>query len=185
MLQNGSQLDLSIQAASTTTRGYAEILSLVSSQLPISGIYVVNSTVQASGLLDQVMGSLSLSDIPYTVNMRVRVTGDFADPNDVLQIVEHQFYEASNEDNYPTAACITNIIDPQGNISPTDCAGQIGPGGKPPEKSLSDVVKDFFDQVKSLGWTLIIAIIGIVVIVLALAAYGPNVPSIAKAARPI
>lgn len=185
MLQSGSQLDLSIQASSTVTRGYAGILSDVAAQLPISNIYVQTSKVQASGALDQVFGGLTLSDVPYVANMRVRVTSDFNDPNDVLDIVQHAFYEASGEDNYPTSACITNIVDPSGNSTPTDCAGQVGPGGKAPEKGFSEIIAEFFSQLKSLGWTLVVGIIAIVVIVLALAAYGPNVPAIAKAARPI
>ena len=185
MLQSGSQLDLSIQASSTTTRGYAEILSDVSSKLPIDGIYVVNSQVQASGALDQIFGALTLSNVPYVVNMRVRTTSDYSSPNDVLQIVEHEFYEASGEDNYPSSACVTQIIDPSGNATATDCSGQVGPGGKPAEKGFSDLIKEFFDNLKSLGWTLVVGIIAIVIIVLVLAAYGPNVPSIARAARPI
>jgi hypothetical protein len=180
MLPAGSTLSLSIQHQSS--QGYAAILSLVAARLSVDGIRVVDSNVTASGFLDQVLGSLSFSAVPYTVSMRIKTTVDYNEPGDALAVVEHEFYEADNEKNFPTAGCITSITLPDGTIEQTDCQGQTGPGGKAPESSLSDIASNFFDSLKSAGWTLVVAIIGIVVLVLVLVAYSPNVGSAARAA---
>lgn len=177
MLPAGSQLDVSIQAQSTLKKGYSAILSDLAARLPVQNVAVLTSTAQASGFFDQVLGGLTLSNVPFVVNMRVVTNVDFDKPNDVLAVIEHELYEATGEDNYPTAGCVTAI-----NGDATDCAGQVGPGGKKPESSLSDIVADFFKNLSSTAKTILYVIAGILILVLLIVAFGPNVPSVAKAA---
>jgi hypothetical protein len=178
-----SILTLSITGETGLLNSTADaVVQAVSADLSADGrMTVVGSPSVGGSIADTILGtvaSLSYSQ-PFQVTMQVQVNTAFANQNDPLSIVENFFQQESGY--FPTAASVTAIQTPgqtQAQATGVAAASPAGIGGT----SLSTSISNFWSSLTSTAQTLLIALIGIVVLVLVLIAYGPNVGKVAQAA---
>lgn len=190
MITAGSIVTLSITSVITTDTADS-IVQQVSSALANDGrLSVVGSPVVGGSLLNAALGaleSLSLNQ-PFQVSMQVLTNTDFSGTNDPLSIVENEFYTATG--TYPTAASTISVQAPGAAGIPTEQPGATpqGIGGSSASASpsavvgsgISDAIAKFFAQLTSSAKSLLIGLAAILILVLVLIAYGPNVGNAAS-----
>lgn len=161
------------------------VLQAVSADLSSDGrITVIGSPQISTSITDAIFGtivSLSYSQ-PFQVIMQIQVNTEFAQASDALSIVEHFFEQESG--SYPISASVTAVQTPGASqATPTGLPGLSpgGVGGEGPGSSIADTISNFFSQLTSAAKTLLIALVAIIILVLVLVAYGPNVSKVATA----
>lgn len=112
----------------------------------------------------------------YVATLQVQLLGDFGSAEDVLSIVQGAFYKVLG--TYPASASITTITTPAGQSSTT---GQPAPDQPPPGKGPLDYLGDLFGATADTVKWILIAIVGLIVLILLIVGYGPNVPKVARA----
>ena len=173
---------LTVSVAAVTYGDSNSDLSQASLALLNDNLQVISKTVQTSGFMQGIGNFLenptSLTH-PYLATLVIQAKSDFNDDTDVSSLVQHEIYNASSAafglgKNLPTVS-VTLV-----NGQPT---GEAAAGAAPPPGAdLTDLITQFFQGLETGSITAIIILIGLVVLILVLAAYGPNVGGIAKAA---
>ena len=172
MIDAGTVLSASIGMRTSGLQSSDDIISAASSLLSTNdSINVLTYKNQKSSLLDQITSI----DTPFTVTMNVVTSQAYDQPDDVLSIIKGEFYAATGNNQYPVSGSIRVT---------TAAAGDLTQEAPSPDSSttVSDAISKFFSGLQSSVTTLLIVVAGIIILVLFLAAYGPNVGSIAKAA---
>ena len=137
-----------------------QITSIISAYSLSVRTFEATTSLQASSL-----------SYAYVAELDVQTTVEFSTAQDVLSIVQHAFYKVTG--TYPASASVT-LIDrvATGQAAPTP---EDVPAG--PLDWLGNAVGATADTVK---WILI-ALVGLIVLVLLIVGYGPNVPKVARA----
>jgi len=172
MIDAGTVLNASIGMRTSGLQSSDDIISAASSLLSTNdGIATLTYQNKKSSLLDQVTSI----DTPFTVTMNVKTSQAYNQPDDVLSIIKGEYYAATGNNQYPVSGSIKVTSQTEDDLQ------QAAPS---PDSSTSigDAVSNFFSGLQSSVTTLLIVVAGIIILVLFLAAYGPNVGSIAKAA---
>ena len=152
----------------------SDAVSLMSTN---DGLIILSSQNAKASLIDQV----TTISTPFTATLKVKTTQAYASEDDVLSIINGDFYAGSGNNTYPTGS-IVDVTPPGGTAQATGEGSQPSPNPPGTPQSISDAISNFFSGLQSTSQTLLIVVVGIVVLVLFLAAYGPNVGSIAKVA---
>jgi hypothetical protein len=178
MIPAGSILSVSIGGRTGITQSSDDIVNAASGLLGGSGLNVLTYSIQKSSILDQMM---TVYHIPFTAQLRIQTTGDYDSADDILSIVKGQFYAATGSSDYPTSGSVVSVTTPDGSSQDTGegIQGNPNPGGA--STGIGDLVSNFFSGLQSTTTTLLIAVAGILVLILILAAYGPNTGAIARA----
>lgn len=147
-------------------------------------LQVISKTVQTSGFMAAIGSLISNPSLthPYLATLTIQTKSAFNDDSDVSSIVAHEVYLASGSigtigANYPTVS-VTTI-----NGVPTGEAQAGAP--PPPGSSLTDIITNFFSDLETGSITAIVILVGLVILILVLVAYGPNVGGVAKTAAAI
>jgi hypothetical protein len=181
-INSGDTITLSIAAKTSYGASPSSILDSVSLALQKDNLRVVSSQVQTSGFSESVTNLLTGSGNSFLATMKLQAQGDFNSDTDVADIVAHEIYVATGifgaGGNYPQAVSVLSVNDVATGLGPA----APGPSGEPPSSSLSDIISGFFDKLQGAGTTLLVVVVGIIVLVLILAAYSPNTGHIARAA---
>jgi hypothetical protein len=182
----GSLLTFSITSTTTASKTAAQVLAEVADELNGGGSLNVRSskilTGLTTGIVDMIAGLTP--KIPFQAEITVQTSVGFASPDDPLSIVNHAFYDSVGE--LPSTYSVTGIQRP-GEAAPSSTgqpgasAGGAG-GSEGPVSSIADAISNFFSGLKTTTISIIIGLVAIVILVLLLVAYGPNVGSIARAA---
>jgi hypothetical protein len=178
MINTEDTITFSVQNGDPHNMGYQTVLSKVSAMLAALGMQLQLNSAQGSDFTTQLTYALnSFQGTPYTLSIDVTVGEDYNTADDVGSIVANAFYTVSG--SYPTISAISV----NGFSTGQSAAG--GPGGVQPGRGFSDYISDFFGGLKTDTTIALVVIVGIVVLVLVLAAYGPNVGGIARAAAAV
>ena len=178
MIDAGTILTVSIGMRTSGLQSSDDIIAAASSLLSTNdSIDTLSYKNQKSSLIDQITSI----DTPFTATMRVKTEQAYNQPDDVLSIVKGEFYAATGNNQYPISGSVVNVTAPGGDTTDTGEGGQASPSPDT-STSISDAISSFFSGLKSDVTTLLIVVAGIIILILFLAAYGPNVGGIAKAA---
>lgn len=174
----GSTVEV-VLTASTGLGSANSILQQVSQQAASDGVLTVKSNKLLGSLLNEILGTLtSLSpNQPFQVDMFVQTNIDFSSPDDVGSSLAAYFQQASG--NYPSSISVVSIDgNPTGEASPSASSpgGSQGVG-----TSIVNAIESAFSSLTSSAWSLLIGAVAIIVLVLVLIGYSPNVKSIAAA----
>jgi hypothetical protein len=182
MINAGDIVTCQVTSQTTFSQNASDVIQAASSILASEGYGVLNSQEQDAGILDTI---LSAGYIAFQVTMQVQVPTAFAQPTDVLSIVENAFYQVTGA--YPTAGSVPSVQTPGSGIQSTGLPGlsSTGIGG-----SSSGVTSQAVSGLSSLGSTLgsigtygVVGIVAIVLILLLLVGFAPNTRDIARAVR--
>lgn len=171
---------LTISVSAVTYGDSTTDLAQASVALLNDNLQVISKQVQTSGFMQSVGSLLSNPSLthPYLATLTVKANSAFNDDSDVSALVAHEVYQASGAigtlgANYPTVS-VTQV-----NGQPT---GEAAAGAAPaPGESLTDIIDNFFSDLAAGSITAIVILVGLVVLILVLVAYGPNVGGITKA----
>lgn len=111
----------------------------------------------------------------YVATIDVQTTGDYATANDVLNTLQGVFYGVLG--NYPASGSVTTVTTPSGQRTNTN---QPTPSGQPSAGPL-DWLGGFLGATADTVKWILIAIVGLIVLILLIVGYGPNVPKVARA----
>jgi hypothetical protein len=149
-------------------------------QLQIVSSSVINSSLY-TGILNTVT-SLN-PDQPFQADVQVLCLSAFAQASDVASLVAAAFYAVTG--NYPTSVSAVSVTAPGGTAAATGspaltatAAGGSSAGGG----TVVNGISSLFSSLGTAGTSLLIGLAAIIVLVLVLVAYGPNIGKIAKAA---
>jgi uncharacterized membrane protein YeaQ/YmgE (transglycosylase-associated protein family) len=145
-----------------------QVLANMSPYLQNSGLGVVSDSLSSTGILHSI--SLGLFG---AVNANLQLQANSDTDTDTVRSAINQAYNLVTKD-YPLSVSIPTI----GNQS----TGEQVPSNT---SSCSDPNVDFFTnlfcQIKSGGTAILVGLVGVIVLVLILVAYGPNVKHVAAA----
>jgi len=153
-----------------------QVIQNVSFDLTGAGLPLKSYTIATEGAAAQLFGLLTFNNPSFVVTMEVQAQQD-DDTDDIISTIRTSFY--TNTGFYPDAVSATAI-----NGTAT---GEPAPSTQPlssntPGSSIADSISSFFSSLQTGGITLLIVIVGIIILVLVLIAYAPNVGGIAHAA---
>lgn len=182
----GSVLTISITSKTTASKTASDVLQDVQNELSRGGLLSVLSskitTSLATGIIDMVAGLTA--SIPFQAELQVLSNTDFALTRDALSIVNHAFYNSVG--SLPSTSSVTGVQAPgESAITATGQPGASagGAGGAGTAGSIADAISNFFSGLKTTTISLVIGLAAILILVLLLIAYGPNVGKIAAAAH--
>jgi hypothetical protein len=182
----GSIVDVQLTASTGLTSTPDSVLQQVSGvlasggQLTSVGPSILNGST--SGIALSTLLSLS-SDQPFQADFPVLTQCEFAAQGDVASIVANAFYQVTG--NYPTSVNVVSVTPPSGvtvpasapPLSASGVGGSTSGGG-----AVTTSIQNGLASLGSAGTSLLIGLAAIIILVLVLVAYGPNVGKIASAA---
>lgn len=175
---------MTVSVSAVTYGDSTSDLAAASLKLLNDNLQVISKTVQTSGFMASIGSLLSNPSLthPYLATLSVKANSDFNDDTDVSALVAHEIFASSGAvgsigQNYPTVS-VTAV---NGNPTGEQAAGDAPPAGQ----SLSDLITNFFSGLETAGVTGVIILVGLVILILVLVAYGPNVGGVAKTAAAI
>ena len=181
-----AQSIVDVQLTSDTGFSTADsVLQQASSQIAADGRFqVVSSAVINSSLYTGILNAVtSLNpDQPFQADIQVLCLSAFAQASDVASIIANFFYTVTG--NYPTSVSAVSVTPPGGNVgatgspalSTTAVGGSSAAGG-----TVVNGISSLFSSLGTAGTNLLIGLAAIIILVLVLIAYGPNIGKIAKA----
>lgn len=160
----------------------SDVLSAVSAYLNSLGNYQVEAT-SSSGDVGAMISPLIQETFQATIKLQVFSSED---TSQLATDIQAAFAEVTGET--PTQITIPSFTAPgatqetsTGQVAPTPTASQAATNAaNTATKSVSDAVSTFFTQLTSTAKSLLIGLAAIIIIVLVLIAYGPNVGAIAS-----
>lgn len=160
----------------------SDVLSAVSSYLNGLGNYQVEAT-SSSGDVGAMISPLIQETFQATIKLQVFSSED---TSQLATDIQAAFAEVAGET--PTQITIPSFTAPgaaqetsTGQVAPTPTASQAASNAaNTATKSVSDAVSSFFSQLTSTAKSLLIGLAAVIIIVLVLIAYGPNVGAIAS-----
>ena len=168
-----------IVADAQTVSGYSgglnasDILTAVSAYLNASGLYQVEATSNSGAFLASVT---PLIQETFQATIKMQTYYD-VDTSDVATIVSQAFetvtQQTPNQITVPSYTTGSNAV-----ATATGQAAATNTG----TQGIADAIAKFFSDLTSAGKSLLIGLAAVIIIVVALIAYGPNVGSIARAA---
>lgn len=166
-------------AQSAFAQSPSDVMNAVSAYLNALAGYSVQSTSFSGGILASISPLMS-EQFQATINMTNLYTQD---SSQIYADVQNAFEEASNSAYTPNQISIPNYTPLPGSSSGVGTPVDTGQAAPTPTatQSVTDTISNFFKGLTTLGTNLLIGLVAIVVLVLILIAYGPNVGKIASA----
>jgi hypothetical protein len=166
LIPAGTNFQVIFQGQTTLTKSPDEILAEMTPYLSNGNLSVQSTSVAASGVLSTIsLGAFG----SYIATLNLQSANDM-DDSQVIALVS-QAYNLITKNN------VLSVSVPQIGGQQT---GQAAPSGVT-VGGIGDAVSNFFSSLKSAGASLLIGLAGIVIIVLLIVAYGPNVKHITGA----
>ncbi len=182
MVPAGSIVTCQVTSQTTFTQSPDDVIQAASSILASNGYGVLNTQEQDAGVLDRV---LNAGYFAFQATLQVQVPTAFAQPTDVLSIVQNAFYQVTG--SYPTSASVPSVQTPGSAIQSTGLPGlsSTGIGG-----SASGVTSQATSGLSSLTSTLgnigtygVVGIAALALILVLIVGFAPNTREVARAIR--
>jgi hypothetical protein len=180
MVAAGSTVSCQVSSTTTFFSSPDDVMSAVSSVLAQSGYGVRNASTQTAGVLDQILGMGS--NFPFQGSLDVQVPSAFADPSDVLSIVENAFYQTTGA--YPSAAAVISVTGPNGGLQQVSSglsSSGIGGSTSGVTSSLTSGATGLLSGLAGAGSNLLIGAVVLILAVLLIVGYAPNTGKVAGA----
>lgn len=166
LIPAGSEFTVVFQGSATLLKSMDEIISEMTPFLSNNNLTVNSSNVAGSGALSIVtLGAFGVD----VVTLDLSTAGDTDDITVTSEVA--QAYQLVTKAN-PVSISIPQI---GGTLT-----GQSAPSGISPT-GIEDTISGFFGKLQTAGTSLLIGLAAVVIIVLLIVAYGPNVKHVASA----
>jgi hypothetical protein len=163
-IPQGAPFQVVLQGQTTLTKSADEILAEMTPYLSSNGLSVLSTGVAASGALSFIsLGAFG----SYIATLNIQ---SYSDTDDIT--VTNEVAQA-----YQLVTKLTPLSISVPSISGSS-TGQPSPSGIT-TSSIGDSISGFFTQLETAGTSLLIGLAAVVIIVLLIVAYGPNVKHVA------
>ena len=181
MISSGSIVSLGVGASTRFDQDPDSVMQSVASALQAQGLPIRAYTTQTESAASQALGLLTFAPKNFTVKMQVQTYQDYDSTQDLLNAIVGEIY--SETGFWPTQSSVTQVTSPDGVSMSTGQPDVTNPSASSgsPTAGIAGSIEKFFTTLTSTTKWILIAVVGIVVLVLIVAAFSPNTPHIARA----
>jgi hypothetical protein len=176
----GDIVTCQITSQTTFSQDAQAVIQTASSILASEGYGVLGTQEQDAGILDTV---LSAGYIAFQVTMQIQSPMAFAQPTDLLSIVENAFYQATG--SYPTSATVPTVQPaggaPQSTGLPALSSTGIGGSASGVTAAVTSGASSLASTLGTIGTWGIGGIVAIALILLLIIGFAPNTGKVAGA----